>query len=144
VEDLIVNLDRLTLICMIKILEKYLFVNYCGQRLGQFKGADINVALLNAISGQISPIVFIPIFFIYVELGFRSYWGVVTIFVLLLFSIRFLLRKKIVSNVLSYNLDSKFSQISKGQRRINFLLAIFLTIFSFLTFAFSLCFLSYR
>lgn len=143
-EDLIVNLDRLTLICMIKILEKYLFVNYCGQRLGQFKGADINVALLNAISGQISPIVFIPIFFIYVELGFRSYWGVVTIFVLLLFSIRFLLRKKIVSNVLSYNLDSKFSQISKGQRRINFLLAIFLTIFSFLTFAFSLCFLSYR
>jgi len=129
---------------MIKILEKYLFVNYCGQRLGQFKGADINVALLNAISGQISPIVFIPIFFIYVELGFRSYWGVVTIFVLLLFSIRFLLRKKIVSNVLSYNFDSKFSQISKGQRRINFLLAIFLTIFSFLTFAFSLCFLSYR
>ncbi|PQA96419.1 hypothetical protein SAMN05421796_101412 [Chryseobacterium piscicola] len=58
---------------MIKsIIKQWLFINYCGQKIGQFKGADLKETLLNVTTSNISYIVYGIIFNIYLQLGFRS------------------------------------------------------------------------
>lgn len=128
---------------MISVLKEYLFINYCGQKIGQFKGVDIRVSLLNVIVAQVVPFFSIAITFLYVSIGFRNFWVFALLNLLLVYAIRWYLKKHFFSKIPFPQLEEKFKKASKIRRVLNFFIAIFLTGGCVVVFAFSLYSLKY-
>lgn len=126
----------LTQVYMInKIIKQWVFINYCGQKIGQFRGADLKLALLNVTTLNVSFIIYGIIFFIFIKLGFKN----VYLYLLISISFEFLVIRKFVKKYLDQTIS--ISELQKQYkithiriRILFFLLSILLVILSVILF----------
>lgn len=117
---------------MIKLLlKKWLFINYCGQKIGQFKGADLKETLLNITTSNISYLVYGIILLIYALLGFKS----VLIFMLIAVPFEFLVTRRLIKRYIMtivsiQELESLYKVTPRWKRILFFILAIFIVVCS--------------
>lgn len=123
---------------MTRLLEVWLFVNYCGQKIGQFSGADLKNSLLNVLVAQIAPLINIPIIFTYIYLGYRNYLIVVVLLVLVVWVIRIFLKNILKEHLFVSKLETKYKSISKNRKILNFALSILFTGGAIIIFGYSL------
>jgi hypothetical protein len=123
---------------MNRLLEVWLFVNYCGQKIGQFSGADLKNSLLNVLVAQIAPLINIPIIFTYIYLGYRNYLIVVVLLVLVVWIIRIFLKNILKEHLFVSKLETKYKSISKNRKILNFALSILFTGGAIIIFGYSL------
>ena len=117
---------------MIKsIIKQWLFINYCGQKIGQFKGADLKESLLNITTSNISFVVYGIILLIYALLGFKSVLFFMVIAVPFEFLVtRRLIKKYILTIFSTQELESLYKVTPQWKRILFFILAIFIVICS--------------
>lgn len=107
------------------------FYNYCGQKIGQFKGADLKEALLNVITSNISFIIYGIILLIYGLLGFRSIFYFLIIAVPVEFLIIRPIIKKYVMTIISLQeLELRYRNTPRWKRIVFFILAILIVLCS--------------
>lgn len=123
---------------MNRLLEVWLFVNYCGQKIGQFSGADLRNSLLNVLVAQIAPLINIPIIFTYIYLGYRNFLIVVVLLVLVVWIIRIFLKNILKEHLSISKLEIKYKSISKNRKILNFALSILFTGGAIIIFGYSL------
>lgn len=128
---------------MTRLLEFWLFINYCGQKIGQFKGADLKNSLLNVLVSQIAPLLFIPAIFIYIGLGFRNFYLYSIIIILVVWLTRIFLKKKLIEHLSINDLEFKYKSISKKRRIFYFSISILLTASATIIFGYSMFFLKW-
>ena len=127
------NLGNLTHTCMIKsIIKQWIFINYCGQKLGQFKGTDIKGTLLNVTTANIAVIVYGVILTIYALLGFRN----VVCFLLIAIAFEFLVIRKFtkmyILSIMSLDeLERRYKETLRWKRVLFFILALLIFITSY-------------
>lgn len=121
---------------MIKsIIKQWLFINYCGQKIGQFKGANLKETLLNVTTSNISFIIYGVILLIYGLLGFRSLFYFLLIAVPVEFLItRPLIKKHIMTIVSMQELEARYKISPRWKRIMFFILAILIVICSIILF----------
>lgn len=113
------------------IIKQWLFINYCGQKIGQFKGADLKDTLLNVTTSNISFIVYGILLHIYVLLGFRSFILFLVIAVPFEFLVTRKLVKKYIMSIMSLEeLEKQYILIPRWKRILFFILAIIILLFS--------------
>lgn len=117
---------------MIKsIIKKWLFINYCGQKIGQFKGANLKETLLNVTTSNISFIIYGIIVLIYGLLGFRSLFYFLLIGVPIEFLItRPLIKKNIMTIISLQELELRYRNTPRWKRIIFFIFAILILLSS--------------
>lgn len=123
---------------MTRLLEVWLFINYCGQKIGQFKGADLRVTLLNVLVAQIALLLYIPLIFLYIGLGFRNFYVWLVLMILVVWLTRIFLKKNLKEHLSISELDFKYKSISKKRRILNFSISILLTGGATMIFGYSL------
>ncbi|WP_314243049.1 hypothetical protein [Empedobacter tilapiae] len=117
------------------IIKQWLFINYCGQKIGQFKGANLKESLLNVTTSNISFIIYGIIALIYGLLGFRSLFYFLLIAVPVEFLIiRPFIKKNIITIISIQELDYHYKGTPKWKRITFFILAILIVIFSVILF----------
>ncbi len=126
---------------MTNLLQGWIFINYCGQKIGQFNSKNINNSLINALVSQVAPISFVPLFYIYIMLGFRSFWMIFVLVIFQTFLVSFLIKKSTMGMINIANLENQYKSLARGKRIRNFILAIIITGLSIVCFACSLAFL---
>jgi hypothetical protein len=123
---------------MTSLLEIWLFVNYCGQKIGQFKGADMRNSLLNALVSQIAPLIYVPIIFLYIGFGFRNFYIWLVIMVIVVWLTNILIKKNLEKHLSISKLEIKYKSISRNRRILNFALSILFTGGAIMIFGYSL------
>lgn len=123
---------------MNKLLEVWLFVNYCGQKIGQFSGADLRNSLLNVLVAQIAPLTYIPMMFLFIGLGFRNFYIWLVLMVLVVWLTRIFLKKNLKEHLSISKLEIKYKSISKRRKILNFVIAILFTGGAIIIFGYSL------
>jgi len=123
---------------MNRLLNLWFFVNYCGQKIGQFKGADLSNSLLNVLVSQVAPLIYIPLTFSYIGLGFRNFYIWSALIVLVVYFTKIILRKCLANYLVIDNLEAKYKLTSKLKRILYFAIAILLTAGAILIFGCSL------
>lgn len=112
---------------MTRILNLWLFVNYCGQKIGQFKGADMRNSLLNVLVSQVVPFINILLVFLYISIGFRNFYIFLPLMVSVVCFTKIFLSKCLTNYLLIDDLEAKYKLTPKNRRFLNFVLAIALT-----------------
>jgi hypothetical protein len=123
---------------MTRLLKVWLFINYCGQKIGQFSGADLKNSLLNVLVAQIAPLINIPIIFTFIYLGYRNFLIVVVLLVLVVWIIRIFLKNILKEHLSLSKLEIKYKSISKNRKILNFALSILFTGGAIIIFGYSL------
>lgn len=114
------------------LIKQWLFINYCGQKIGQFKGADLKDSLVNITTSNISFIIYGIIFNIYLQLGFRSLFYFLLVAVPFEFLVtRKLVKKYLMTNVSMYDLEVRYKITPRWKRIAFFVLAILILILSY-------------
>lgn len=117
------------------ILKQWLFINYCGQKIGQFKGADLNETLFNVTTSNISFIIYGTLLLIYGLAGFTSVLLFMLIAILFEFLItRNLIKKYIMTITSIQELEVQYKVTSRWKRITFFFLAILIVILSIILF----------
>ncbi|SDM14737.1 hypothetical protein SAMN05216273_114100 [Chryseobacterium taihuense] len=121
---------------MIKsILKQWIFINYCGQKIGQFKGANLKETLLNVTTSNISFIIYGIILLIYGLLGFRSVFYFLLIAVPVEFLItRPLIKKHIMTIASMQELEARYRKTPRWKRIMFFILSLLIIILSVVLF----------
>lgn len=113
------------------IIKQWLFINYCGQKIGQFKGADLKETLLNVTTSNISFIIYGILSIVCFELGFRNLFYFLLIAVLFEFLITRRLIKKYIMTIMSLQeLELKYRITPQWKRIMFFIFAILILLFS--------------
>jgi len=128
---------------MIRLLNKWLFVNYCGQKIGQFNGLDLKNSLLNVLVSQVAPFVNILIVMLYILIGLRNFYVLLIIMALMVYFTRIFLKKSLKEYLLMNKFETKYRSTSKKSRILNFVISILLTGGSVVIFGYSLSFLKW-
>lgn len=113
------------------LIRHWLFINYCGQKIGQFKGADLKDTLLNVTTSNISFIVYGILLNIYILLGFKSFLLFLIVAIPFEFLVtRRLLRRYIMSIISIEELDSLYKSTPRWKRILIFILTLMIIICS--------------
>jgi hypothetical protein len=112
---------------MIKLLDKWLFVNYCGQKIGQFSGSDLRDSLLTVLVAQVVPFFNLLIVILYILVGFRNFYVLLILMVFIAYCTRLFLESFLKEYLLLNRLESKYKAISRKNRILNFVFSILLT-----------------
>lgn len=130
------NLVKSTQISMIKsFIKQWLFVNYCGQKIGQFKGADLSGTLLNVMNVNISFIIYGIFLDIYILLGFRNFIVIAVIAIPFEFLVtRKLIKRYIMPLISLKELNDLYNLTPRWKRIFYFILAIIILLCSVLSF----------
>lgn len=117
------------------LIKKWLFINYCGQRIGQFKGADLKNSLVNITTSNISYFVYGIMLAIYLLLGFKS----ILFFMFIAIPFEFLVTRRLVKRYIMtvvsiHELEELYKQTSQAKRIVLFILAILIFIGCFTIF----------
>ncbi|SDG66365.1 hypothetical protein [Epilithonimonas hungarica] len=125
---------------MIKsILEQWLFINYCGQKIGQLKGANLKETLLNVTTGNIAIIIYGIILNIYILLGFKNIFIYLVIAILFeFFFLRKWIKKQIMPIISIEKLDANYNVTPRWKRVLFFSLSIIIILGSYFIFGFIL------
>lgn len=123
---------------MSRLIEVWLFINYCGQKIGQFKGADLRITFMNVLVAQIAPLLYIPVIFLYIGLGFRNFYVWIVLMVLVVWLTRIFLKKNLREHLSVDKLEVKYKSISKNRKILNFVLSILFTGGAVIIFGYSL------
>ncbi|SDG66401.1 hypothetical protein [Epilithonimonas hungarica] len=126
------------------IMKQWLFINYCGQKIGQLKGANVKETLLNVTTSNLSFIIYGLLLDIYVLLGFRKLWLILIIAIPFEFFVtRPLIKKHIMTIMSVQELEARYKITPRWKRIMFFILAILIVLSSvalFFTIIFSLKF----
>jgi len=128
---------------MIRIFNKWIFINYCGQKIGQINTSNIQSSLLNVLVSQIAPLSFIPLFFIYILVGLRSFGLLLVLIIIQAIIVRYGVKSLTRELIDIKDLEHKYRNTKRKERVINFVSAIVMTILCILGFGYSLFFLEY-
>lgn len=122
---------------MIKFLNRWIFINYCGQKIGQFEHSNMKGYMLNIFNAQIGHILNIFVLNIYFILGFRSVFGFIFLLIVDNIIIRFFIRKFLMPLISLNQLEQQYIKTSRNKKLINFSISLVVVIASFLLFVFS-------
>ena len=120
--------------------DKWIFINYCGQVIGQFSKIHVRQGLINSIVTQV--FLLVSIFSVSLPIAF----GVRNIFVLL-FSLtltQYYVYKKIKRKLLKLNfhtLRKRYTDLRRYTRILYFIISILFLLITFFSFAFSFYYL---
>ena len=128
---------------MIRIFNKWIFINYCGQKIGQINTSNIQSSLLNVLVSQIAPLSFIPLFFIYILVGLRSFGLLFVLIVIQAVIVRYGVKSLNRELIDIKDLEHKYRSTNRKKRLINFVLSIVMTGSCILGLGYSLFFLKY-
>ena len=128
---------------MNKLLDSWIFVNFCGQKIGQFDSNYVIGSLINALSAQITMIVNIPLFFCFFSFGFRSFIPLTILIIISLIVVRKSLKAFLKDKLNNIELEKKYKFTTKRKRILYFILSIIMVFGSFLMFGYSLVFIKY-
>lgn len=113
---------------MTNFINKWIFINYCGQKIGQFKNVNLYSPLLNVITGQVANLLLIPVFYCYFFIGFRNIFIAILIIIAIVYLTRKCLKKYCMINVTMQELETNYTSISRSCRIFYFVIAMLLTI----------------
>ncbi|PQA96418.1 hypothetical protein SAMN05421796_101413 [Chryseobacterium piscicola] len=119
------------------IIKQWIFINYCGQKIGQFEHTRMKSYMLNIFNAQIGHFLNIIILNFYLFLGFRSIIGFIILLIVDNILIRKIIKKLIMPNVIINQLEQEYNKTHKWKRVLNFTYSIILVIICFLLFVFS-------
>ncbi len=128
---------------MNKLLDGWIFVNFCGQKIGQFGNNYVLDGLLNVLLGEITYFFYIPLFYVYISLGFRAFLPLILLIVIVTIKVRYIFKGLIIRQINIDELEKKYKFAAKRKRILYFILSIIMVVGSFLTFVFSLTFVGY-
>ncbi|SDM14750.1 hypothetical protein [Chryseobacterium taihuense] len=117
------------------ILKQWLFINYCGQKIGQFKGADLKETLLNITTGNIAIIIYGIFLNIYILLGFKNIfiYLIIAVFFEFIF-LRKWIKKKIMPITSIEELNKKYINTPRWKRILFLILSIIIILGSYFIF----------
>ena len=128
---------------MNRILDEWIFINFCGQKIGQFNTQYIKSGLINALSVQITNILYIPLFICYISVGFRTFLPLIILVIVLAVIANYTLKHLTKHRINLGELEKRYRATSKNTHITNFILSILMVAGSFLIFCFSLALLKY-
>jgi hypothetical protein len=112
---------------MTRFIKKWLLINYCGQKIGQFSSNNIIENLNNVLISQILSLLFIPISLLSLKAGVRN----IFVFSIILILTTFLFRKFFISQTKRFikidDLKLEYDHLSRSNRIFYFIIAIILT-----------------
>ena len=138
-----IDMVQLILIYMNKLLNNWIFINFCGQKIGQFDSNYVIGSLINALSAQITMIVNIPLFICYFSFGFRSFIPLAILIIISLIVVRKSLKAFLKDKLNNIELEKKYKFTTKRKRILYFILSIIMVFGSFLMFGYSLVLIQY-
>lgn len=120
-----------------RLLRQWLFINYCGQKMGQFEHSNMKRYMLNIFNAQIGHFLNIFVLNIYFIFGFRSIFGFIILLIVNNIIIRFFIRKFLMPLVSLNQLEQQYLKTPRNKRILNFFISLIIVILSFLLFVFS-------
>jgi len=111
---------------MKKIVDNWILINYCGQKIGQFNSKNIYNDLINISTSQITVLLCIPIYWLLIKTDIISLPLVVVLVVITFAMVRYFTQEKISKHYVN-DLERKYKALDRKVRIINFIIAIVLT-----------------
>lgn len=111
---------------MKKMVDNWILINFCGQKIGQFNSKNIYNDLINILTSQITVLFCIPIHWILIKTETISLPLVIVLVVITFAIIRYFTQEKIPKHYVN-DLERKYKALERKRRIINFIIAIILT-----------------
>lgn len=124
-------------------MKEFVFINYCGQKIGQFNKQNLGKSLSNAIVFNLSLIISIPFEVIYLLFFPKSIVVFVVIYIVVTYLLSNYVKQKVITRTTMNVCELRYKTTSKKVRILFFMLSILFVILSVVAFSLSMVIPSY-
>ena len=127
-----------------KLINNFVFINFCGQKIGHYNDKYIKSNIINVLTMQIAFLMFIPWMYICILiLKFRSFLAIFIPMIIINYVIYYLLKRHLFFKINFHQMTLNYRLITRKRRILNFIFSLVIIIGSFISFCVSLLFIKF-